>query len=142
MSNPEEEQKQTSVQSAEHNSDPYFKQGESLTILDLNKRRIGTKGAIAISENTTWTNLNTLNLTWNNIDAEGASALSKNSTWTNLNILNLKGNEIGPEGAIALSKNTTWTNLTTLGLGENKIGAGEPVHSATTPSGPTLAFSN
>ena len=94
MSNPEEEQKQASVQSADLNLliekevrsklfsmlDPYFKQGESLTTLDLSGYEIGAEGAIALSNNNTWTNLTTLDLRCNEIGDEGATALSKNIT--------------------------------------------------------------
>mgnify|MGYP000899147143 CR=1 FL=1 len=59
-----------------------------------------TEGAIELSKNTSWTNLQTLILGINSIKPEGIVELSKNpgATWVNLEVLDLHGNYVQSEG--------------------------------------------
>jgi len=112
---------------------------DPLTILNVSKNAIGSKGASHLAQNNSITDLN---LEGNNIGNEGGKALAKNEALTALNLaannigssidvmrffaknsvltsLNLKRNSIGDMGVVPLEENTT---LTSLNLSSNGVG--------------------
>lgn len=83
---------------------------------------IGEKGAKAIANSPTLTNLTSLNLEHNTIWDGGAIAIANSPTLLNLTSLNLSHANIGNAGAMAIAKSQNLASLTSLNLAHNQIG--------------------
>lgn len=95
----------------------------NLTLLDLQRNKLGAAGITALTESPHLASLTRLNVSFNNIRDAGAKALAASSHLRRLLALNVGGNGIGGPGLKALTESANLAHLRTLGLASNFIGS-------------------